>query len=131
MKIRKTLYLITIIFVCISFSCQRGDEKKQSNLLSKQVVEDILLEIYLIEAKAKIIIFNQSTDKIRMELNHDMKNLFKKHNTNYEQFINSYSYYMSDGKISKKMMSDITNRLILMEAKYTGNTKLIDSLTIK
>lgn len=131
MKIRSALYLTAIIFVSISFSCHRGDGKKQTNLLSKQVVEDILLEIYLIEAKAKVIIFNEPADKIRTELNHEMKNLFQQYNTNYEQFINSYSYYMSDSKISKKMMSDITNRLIVMEAKYTGNTKLIDTLTVK
>jgi len=119
---------IAAMLIFISFSCNRADVQ---DILSKQQVEDILLEIFLIDTKAKVIIFNEPADKVRMQLNYDMKNLFEQYNTNYEQFMGSYSHYMKDASISKNMMSNITNRLIVLEAKHTGNIKLIDSLRVK
>ena len=137
MKKRETVlrvgkYLIVAFFVCISFSCNRFNLFESSNsFLSKEQVEDILLEIYLIEAKAKVMIFSEPAEKVRIQVNRDMQHLFEHNNITYKQFIDSYSHYMKDVATSKKMMTNITNRLIVLEAKHTGNIKLIDSLTVK
>jgi hypothetical protein len=135
-------YYLAAAMLLISLSCNRTDMKKTSEqpLLSKQQVEEILLEIYVIEGKARVLIYKEHADKVRLLLNYEMKSLFERYNTNYRQFFGSYSYYMADASVSKKMMSDITNRLIVLEAEQIEknklvdslkNNKLIDSLTIK
>ena len=114
----------------ISLSCNRTDIKKTSEqpLLSKQQVEEILLEVYVIEGKARVLIYKEHADKVRLLLNYEMKSLFERYNTNYKQFFDSYSYYMANASVSKKMMSDITNRLIVLEAEQIEKNKLVDSL---
>ena len=119
---------VICLFVILFFSCSRTAVKKPSEqpLLGVQVVEEMLLEIHLIEGKARVLIYSESAEKVKSLLNYEMKNLFERYNTTYKQFTESYSYYMGDASVSKKMMSDITNRLIVMEAKQTKNKKLED-----
>ena len=124
-------FLIMIILLGSFVACNRTAMKKPSvGLLSKQLVEDILIEIYLLEGRTKVIVYYESTEKARMRLNYEIKKIFEHYNTNYKQFVDSYSYYMGNAAISKKMMSDLTNRLIVLEAEQTENTKLIDSLIV-
>ena len=122
-------YYLAAAMLLISFSCNRTDiEKSEQPLLSKAQVEEILLEIYVIEGKARVLIYKEHVDKVRMLLNYEMKSLFERYNTNYKQFFDSYSYYMANASVSKKMMSDITNRLIVLEAEQIEKNKLVDSL---
>jgi hypothetical protein len=117
----------TLLF--ISSSCNRTEVGKPSgNLLNKQQVEELLLEVYFIESKARVLIYNESAEKVKMQLNYEMKTLFERYNTSYQQFVNSYSYYMGDASVSKKMIADITNKLIVLETEQTKNNKSADSL---
>ena len=110
--------VVSCVFVLLLFSCNRTGMKKPSeHLLSRQQVEEMLQEVYLIESKANVLIYNFPTDSVRMLLNYEMKNLFKQYNTTYTQFKDSYSYYMGNAAVSKKMVADITNRLIVLEAQ--------------
>ncbi len=124
-------FLPLIFLVCIS-SCNRTAVQKPSEtLLSKQVVEEILVEIYLIEGKMKVLIYNESAEKIRIQVNDEMKNLFKRYNTNYKQYTESYSYYMGDASVSKEMMSDVIDRLVFLQTEQVGNANPKDSLIVK
>lgn len=122
--------VVSSFFILLFISCDRTNMKKPSeHLLSRQQVEEMLQEVYLIESKANVLIFNLPTDSVRMLLNYEMKSLFKQYNTTYTQFKDSYSYYMGNASVSKKMVADITNRLIVLEAEQQAKVK--DSLTVK
>jgi len=120
---------ITVVVLCLFLSCHRNDVKKPSgHLLSKQQVEEMLLEIHIIEGKARVIIYNESSEKVRLVLNYEMKKLFERYHTNYQQFTDSYAYYMSDAAVSKKMIADITNKLIVLQTEQSKNNTLTDTL---
>jgi len=120
---------ILLFAVCclLLVSCNRtGMGKPSERLLSKQEVEDMVLEIYLIEAKSSVLVFNMPLDSVRVQLNYEMKDLFKRYNTTYTQFKSSYLYYMGNASVSKKMIANITNRLIVLETEQTKNDKPIN-----
>jgi len=111
-------FIILFFIFQFLFSCNRTELKKPSeHLLSKQQMEEMLQEVYLIEAKTNVLIFNIPVDSVKMLLNYEMKSLLKQYNATYTQFKDSYSYYMGNADVSKKMVADITNRLIVLEAE--------------
>jgi hypothetical protein len=117
-------FVVSIFIILLLLSCNRTGMKKPSeHLLSKKEMEEMLLKIYIIEAKANVLIFNIPVDSVKMLLNYEMKNLFKQYNTTYTQFKDSYSYYMGNAAVSKKMVADITNRLIVLEAEQVEKQK--------
>jgi hypothetical protein len=107
------------------FSCNSSLSvpKPEEPLLEQQTVEDIILEFYLIDAEAKIRIYNEPVTMIRTDLNNRMTALFKQHNTNYKQFTSSYVYYMSDADVAGKIMSNVVNRLIKLQTEQQRKEK--------
>ena len=122
-----------VVMLLFSFSCSRIAVKKpfEQALLSKEQVEEMLFDIYLIEGKARVMIYNESAERVRLLVNYEMKKMFERYNTSYQQFTESYSYYMGDESVSQKMVSNITNRLIVLEAEQTKKNKLVDSFKRK
>jgi hypothetical protein len=122
-----------IILLSLSVACQHSNTmlKPTGTLLENQDVENILLELYLIDGQARVRIYNEPVNKIREWLNSEMKNTFKQHNTTYKQFTDSYSYYMANAETSKKMMTNVINRLIKMQAEQVETNRKIDSVTNK
>ncbi len=118
MKIR-TFFIISLL--CLSvFSCENtSSTTPPENILTKETVENILLEMYLIEGEIKVLIHNHSIEELKIWMNIKMEELYKEYHTDYSQFTESFTYYMSDTKISKKIMEDVTNRLIKLQTEQS------------
>ncbi|MDR1878531.1 MAG: DUF4296 domain-containing protein [Bacteroidales bacterium] len=127
MKKNRQIHLLYILSCCamLLFSCNSSLSvpKPEEPLLEQQTVEDIILEFYLIDAEAKIRIYNEPVTMIRTDLNNRMTALFKQHNTNYKQFTSSYVYYMSDADVAGKIMSNVVNRLIKLQTEQQRKEK--------
>lgn len=120
MKIR-TYFIIS--FLCLSvFSCKNTSSiTPPKNILTKETVENILLEMCLTEGEMKVLIFNHSIEELKIWMNTKMEQLFIQYHTDYSQFTESFTFYMSETKTSKKIMEDVTNRLIKLQAEQTDN----------
>jgi hypothetical protein len=111
-----------ILFCCLSlFSCKNTKQSPPANILPKATVEDILLEMCLIDGEMKVLIFNYPIEELKIFMNVRMEQLFTQYHTDYNQFTESYTYYMSDIKTSKQMLEDVTNRLIKRQTEEIGN----------
>jgi hypothetical protein len=130
LKTRRSPFLLTVLFIFILFSCDYIPlQKKEKPPLDKQTIEDILTEMYLLEGKIRIYMYHETPDSLKIWVNNEMSQLFKRYNTTYKQFTNSYLSYMGDdSEVAKKIMSNITNRLILLETEQKKNTKQLDTL---
>ena len=118
MKIRS---FFIVLMLCFSvFSCKNTKQSPPANILSKESVENIFIEMCLIDSEMKVLIFNHPVEELRMWMNTKLNQLFMQYHTDYSQFMESFTYYMSDTKISKQMMEDVTNRLIKLQTEKTG-----------
>jgi hypothetical protein len=79
----------------------------------------------LTEGEMKVLIFNHPIEELKIWMNTKMEQLFKQYHTDYYQFTESFTYYMSDTKTSKKIMEDVTNRLIKLQTEQTEKDKEI------
>jgi hypothetical protein len=68
-----------------------------------------------------VLIYTEPSEKVRQVLNYEMKKMFERYGITYPQFLESYSYYMGDAVVSKKIISNITNKLIVLEAEHSKN----------
>jgi hypothetical protein len=125
-------FLLAILFIVVFSSCNHTRPQKLENLpMKEQLIEDILVEMYLLEGKTKVYLYQTTPDSLKVWVNNEVEQLFKRYNTNYKQFSDSYFHYMGDALMSKKIMTNVTNRLILLQTEQIGNSKQIDSLNKK
>lgn len=123
MKIR--LIFILLIFGLSVFSCKNKTSSPPKDILPKHVVENILVEMCLIEGEMKVLVFNHSIEELKVRMSTQIDEVFEEYNTDYENFTESFSYYMSDNKSSKKIMEDVTNRLIKLQTEETGKKIMV------
>ncbi|MDR0604951.1 MAG: DUF4296 domain-containing protein [Bacteroidales bacterium] len=123
-------YILTIFFVLVLVSCHYTPLQKQEKPpLDKQLVENILIEMYLLEGKVRVYIYHETPEELKIRVSNEINQLFERYNITYKQFTDSYSYYMSDdAETAKKIMSDITNKLIMLQTEQTNKTKQVDTL---
>ncbi|MDR2409692.1 MAG: DUF4296 domain-containing protein [Bacteroidales bacterium] len=123
-------YLLTIFLVFVLVSCHNTHLRKQEKAsLDKQLVEDILIEMYLLEGKIRVYLYHETPEELKIRVNNEINQLCKRYNITYKQFTDSYAYYMGDdAETAKKMMSDITNKLIMLQTEQMNNTKQTDTL---
>ena len=123
----KPRYLPFILLIILFFiSCNnKSTIALPENLVSKEIIEDVLVEMYLIEAEMRVRIVNEPLDELKIWVNVEMNNLFKKHNVDYNQFEDSYIYYMTDKKTSKKIMENTVNRLVKLQAEQVQTIKQV------
>ena len=95
------------------------------NIVQIETIEEMLVKMYLIEAEMRVRIVNEPLSDMKTWVNLEMNNLFKKHNTTYIQYIDSYTYYMTDKKISKKIMGNAVNRLVKLQAEQVQAIKQV------
>jgi hypothetical protein len=118
MKIR-LIFTLLVLGVSV-FSCMNKASSPPKHILPKHVMEDILVEMCLIEGEMKVLVFTYPIEDLKTRMNTKMEDVFKENNTNYDNFTESFSYYMSDSKSSKKIMENVTNRLIKLQTEETG-----------
>ena len=119
-------FILLITFILSFVSCDRKQTiAPPENVLSKEKVEDVLVDMYLLEAEMRVRIVNENINDIKTWINIEMKILLKKHQVEYKQYTESLTYYMTDLKTSKKIMEHAVNRLVKMQAEHTQRTKQV------
>ena len=122
MKIRS---FFVISFFCLSslLSCKNNKQSPPENILSKETVENILVEMCLIDGEMKVLIFNHPIEELKTWMNIRVEQLFIQYHTDYSQFTESFTYYMSNTKTSKQITGDVTNRLIKLQTEQSGTAE--------
>ncbi|MDR1792318.1 MAG: DUF4296 domain-containing protein [Bacteroidales bacterium] len=123
MRYKKYIFVGILLAIFCCGGCRQSEVKKPDNLLEMTVVENILLDLHLTEATVRVKMFNQNEIDMNKWQKNEIVDLFKKYNTDYQQFEKSLNYYMSDKKKSKKIIDNIVNRLVKMQAKKNDNKK--------
>ena len=128
-----SLIIIAIGLFLLCSSCENGKIKKEkpSDLLEQKTFDSLLWELYLIEGDVRFRLRNENIDSLRIRITSEMNAAYEKHNTDHEQFLKSYAYYMKDNDLSEKTMKDIVNQLVELQAKEEVKQKEKDSLRIE
>ncbi|WP_425076702.1 DUF4296 domain-containing protein [Psychroserpens sp. S379A] len=109
----KRIYLIIIIFgFCVA--CNKIEKpKKPDNLIAKEKMVDILFDVYVFNA-AKV------TNKRKLENNNVTPDvyIYKKHNIDSLQFVNSNEYYAFNINEYEDIIDKVETRIKTQKEKY-------------
>lgn len=112
--------IILIFSFCCFFSCtKKQDSAIPKDLIDKQQMEDILLEVYMLEASIRTCTITNQTDSLDIWTAQQMNALLEKRNITYPQFLNNFNYYMGHEDLSKELMEKVVNRFVKMETEAT------------
>ena len=102
--------------------------EKPKNLLERKTFETILWNVYMIEGDVRFRIRSENFDSLRLQTTVAINEIYKKNNTNHNQFMQSYIYYMNDPDLSSEIMKNIVNRLVELQAKEEAKQREKDSI---
>lgn len=127
------IFIAVGLFFLLCTSCENDKPKmkieKPSNLLERKTFEAILWKFYLIEGDVRFQIRSANFDSLRTRTTAEMNELYRKNNTDHEQFMKSYAYYMNDPILSEEIMKNIVNQLVEIQAKEEAKEREKDSAT--
>lgn len=108
----KNILLVLFLFF---ISCSNVKEEVPSDVLSKEKYIDIMIDMYLLEAKfSHSNLMDRPTYSKGME---EYETLFKKHRTNKKQVEKSIDYYSHQPKEMKEIQAIILDSLNLRSNK--------------
>ena len=100
---------LVIIALCLSFGCNQKEEELPANILSKEDMTALLIDIHLAEGTIKVKKFKKDSLK---QYTQDYYNiLFSKHNTTKEGFEVSQRYYLQRYKVMESIYQDVLDSL--------------------
>ncbi|MDY0014828.1 MAG: DUF4296 domain-containing protein [Bacteroidales bacterium] len=109
-----------MLSLCCLYSCTRTYESSTpKDLIDKQQMEDILVEIFMTEASVRNCVLTNQMDSLDIWTAQQMNAVLEKKNVSYTRFINNYNYYMGHEDLSKELMEQVVNRLVKMETEAT------------
>lgn len=115
---KKTILLM--LSICCLCSCTRKYESSTpKDLINKQQMEDILVEVYMTEASIRNCVITNQMDSLDIWTAQQMNAVLDKKNVTYVRFLNNYNYYMGHEDLSKELMEQVVNRLVKMETEAT------------
>ena len=124
------IFFLTLILFCLSCEGEKAKIEKPKKLLERTVFEKILWESYMIEGDVRLRIRSENFDSLRLQTTAALNELYKKNNTDHEQFMESYTYYMNDPDLSSEIMEKIVNQLVELQAKEEAKQKEKDSIAL-
>jgi len=87
--------------------------KKLDNLISKEKLTDIMLDVYIIESA--IYLKSQRGIDIGLYSTVYYNSTFTKHNVTRKQFTSSLVYYLENDNKASNMFLEVINRLVAMQ----------------
>ena len=113
--------ILTLVLIFGYTSCQ--DVKKPempSDLISQEKMVDILTEVYIINASRNV------NNKLIKKRNLQLDSLvYNKYQVDSLQFVVSNAYYSSDLKIYKNLMTQVQDRLIVLQKEKDSIYKIV------
>ncbi|WP_338375757.1 DUF4296 domain-containing protein [uncultured Flavobacterium sp.] len=98
---------LVFLFISIIFlSCNNKPVSKPDNLLSKEVMEDIIFDLAILQAAETYMPQKLSDKKIVSE-----EYIYKKYEIDSATYFQNYKYYASDIKNFKKIYKKVNDRI--------------------
>ena len=113
----KTLFFLAIL---ILLGCKDRDSELPENIMSKDQMVALLIDFYGIEGKVKVL--KQSQDSAETIFKIYEKELYEKHQTDSEQHLISYNYYLDHPKELNEIYVAVVDSLNLREKMLKKNT---------
>lgn len=108
----KKLFIL-IVFLSV-FSCDKKDPAMPDDLLSKESMVNILINIHI--AEAAISLKDLPSDSAQVLYKRKKQEIFKEHGVASSRFYKSYQYYISDIKGMDDIYAAVIDSLSLREA---------------
>jgi len=104
-------FLLITFFAC---SPKKTPESKPSGLLPKDKMTDVLVDIHLAEGAADNRRLKPQQFDLMMTAKY--KDLFEKHGITFEQFNDSYNYYLNHADQFSEIYTEVINKLTTRES---------------
>ena len=121
MSVRSSLYFVFLVFF---ISCEIQD-KKPENILSEEVMAEVMVDIQLLEATYNSRLLNLTDRKERMDRYY--AEIFEHHGVSEETFDESFTYYQDYPEelelIYEKVFENLEKLLTEEETKSKGKDK--------
>ncbi|MFZ4741697.1 MAG: DUF4296 domain-containing protein [Bacteroidales bacterium] len=112
---KTSLFLIFILLLACN-NKKTVAPPNYSKILNHNQMTNVLVDLYLIEA---ILINNmQESSNLKESTTNYYSSLFKKHQINRQQLINSMEYYCFNTKELSQIYNDVINRLAAMQTTH-------------
>jgi len=98
--------LVFLFISIILFSCNDKPVSKPDNLLSKEVMEDIIFDLAILQAAETYMPQKLNDKKIDSE-----EYIYKKYEIDSATYFQNYKYYASDIKNFKKIYKKVNDRI--------------------
>jgi len=113
------LVLLTSV---IFFSCSHHEEQIPSNILPKDKMIAVLVDIHLAEASSDTR--NLTLPQINVAMAKRYDELFQKHGITYEQFKTSYDYYLEHADLLSDIYTEVVNELTTRASRFNASGKM-------
>lgn len=115
-EMKKTIPFLVLITLLAS--CKEEVVKKPDNLIKKEVMVDVIYDLFLMEA-----IKHQNPNSLEAHKINPTEYIYKKHKIDSIQFTLNNTYYASDYKEYKKIYAQINSRLETSMAMVESSIK--------
>jgi hypothetical protein len=119
-RLRAVTVILSFISVLFLFSCQDVKRpEKPANLISKEKMIDILSDVYISNASRNVN--NKLIKKMNLKLD---SLIYAKYEIDSLQFVESNTYYSADLKIYSNLLTDVQNRLKVLQKEKDSLYKI-------
>lgn len=113
---QKYLYLFIILLI---FGCAPSVPKPPADALNREQMSDILAEMHLADAVASATRAGNN-DSINQTAVNYREWIYKKYNTNNEQFNLSFNFYKEHPVLMDSLYAEVITKLSNKETEYRG-----------
>lgn len=117
-------YLLFILPLYLTFSCQEKEVKVPENILSEQEMVGLLQEIYLTEAKISKLSLPFDSSKVLYDLVE--KDLFERYGVQDSVYETSLNWYYEHPEKLLKVYETLVDSLMVLEKRYGEVGKVKD-----
>jgi hypothetical protein len=114
----KRICLLSLLLSLLFVSCKSNKDATPSDVLSKDKMVDVLVDVHLAEASLGLErISGPRLDQLTAK---KYDSVFMKHQITYEQFKTSYEYYVEHPVVLDDMYQEVINHLSTMQGKFSS-----------
>ena len=115
--LRLKTFLLSLVSVAV-FGCSPHEEQVPSYVLAKDKMVSLLVDIHLTEAAADFKLL--TPDQINIAMATRYGDLFRKHGTTFDQFSDSYHYYLMHANELSEIYTEVVNQLSTDDSRFSG-----------
>ncbi len=117
---KKYTSIFLFLLCSLLFSCSgNGEVKIPGDILPKEKMAEVMVDIHLLEATMNVSI--SATDKVGVNENQTIVDIFNKHNVTRKQYEESYTFYTRNPELLGQVYQLVLNDLSKMQAQITNS----------